>query len=54
MALRIDESQGLWNKFRGGGKIKLDIFFPTRKAVDERWEVVMVLEEPLTPPAAWI
>jgi hypothetical protein len=26
--------------FSGGGKIKLDVFFPARKAVDERWEVV--------------
>ena len=26
--------------FRGGGKIKLDAFFPARKAADERWEVV--------------
>jgi len=26
--------------FRGGGKIKLDVFFPARKAIDERWEVV--------------
>jgi len=31
MALRIDESQGLWNKFRGGGKIKLDVFFSPEK-----------------------
>jgi hypothetical protein len=27
--------------FRGGGKIKLDVFFPARKAIDERWEVVL-------------
>ncbi len=26
--------------FRGGGKIKLDVFFPAKKAVDARWEVV--------------
>jgi len=26
--------------FRGGGKIKLDVFFFARKAVDEGWEVV--------------
>jgi hypothetical protein len=24
-----------------GGKIKLDVFFSARKAVDERWEVVL-------------
>jgi hypothetical protein len=45
MALRIDESLGLQINtcdvlFRGGGKINLDVFFPARKAVDERWEVV--------------
>jgi hypothetical protein len=26
--------------FRGSGKKKLDVFFPTKKAADERWEVV--------------
>jgi hypothetical protein len=26
--------------YGGGGKKKLDVFFPAKKAVDERWEVV--------------
>ncbi len=26
--------------YGGGGKKKLDVIFPAKKAVDERWEVV--------------
>ncbi len=26
--------------YGGGGKKKLDVFFPAKKAIDERWEVV--------------
>jgi hypothetical protein len=49
MAIRIDESLGLRNKLTRAmfcsvvaGKKNL-MFFPARKAVDERWEVVALL-----------